>query len=465
MVIKKLCLAAIVILGILCLSPRLLAEPPENPGPTITLRVGQRYPLEGVLAQDAKITPETVATAHETPEGLLLVAHQPGVARLTLSTPEKSVSVRVLVRAAEAPQSQTAGNWDQTQLELRKLPGIRLGGLGDKLVVQGEILGRNAYQRILLYLRTYPKNLLVLALPAAGVRESLLEQASSALAAGGLDRVKVANAGHRYFLEGEVGAPEEIEKAFEIAQAVIPNIENHLAVPIRIEPTVLVRIFILELSRQAHQALGLSWPASTPHAALFTPGAVAFNPAWSVTLSHLSTNGEARVLAEPQLSIKSGAEAELSAGGEIPIRITGTFENKVVWKNYGLRVRVRIGGLAGRAIRTKIEAESSQLDEATAVDGVPGIRNTTLSTEVDAPEGQPILLTGLFQASTSKDVERVPGLGSLPLIGELFKSRRFREHESELLIALLPQLGAPAVKIPLSSLHGLDFDARWRVSD
>ena len=145
--------------------------------------------------------------------------------------------------------------------------------------------------------------------------------------------------------------------------------------------------------------------------------------------------------------------------------MTGAFENKVIWKHYGLSIKLHIAGIAGKYIRTKIETESSQLDEATAVDGVPGMRTNTMNTEIDAIEGQPILLTGLFQSSSSKDVDKVPLLGSIPLLGELFKSRRFRDHESELLVALLPSFGAITTKTPLSSLHGLDFESRWRPLD
>jgi pilus assembly protein CpaC len=256
-----------------------------------------------------------------------------------------------------------------------------------------------------------------------------------------------------------------VELANELAQTVLPNIENHLPIPIRVDPTISVRVFILELSRSAHRALGLSWPASAPQALAVSPRLTSFAPSWLVTLNHLSTNGEARVLAEPMLAVKSGSEAELSAGGEIPIRLTGRYENKVVWKNYGLKVRIRIPGVAGKHIRTRLETESSQLDGSTAIDGVPGIRSNKMSTEVDVLEGEPILLTGLFQASAAKDVERVPLLGSIPLISELFKSRSFREHESELLVALLPKFGSESAKLPLQSAHGLEFDSRWRPLD
>ena len=438
--------------------------------PTLYLRVGQRYPVEGVLAQNARISDESVATAHQTPEGLLLIGRKAGTAVLKVEISGKEAQITLVVRPG-APQGlgddgrPVNSPWGSTISELKSIPGIHLSNLGQKTILQGEILGRSAYQRILLHLRNFPANLIVLATPAPGIKASLLEQAHSLLTARGLTAVRVSNAGHRFFLEGTVSAPNDVEHAFEIVQSVLPNIENHLAIPIRVDPTISVRVFILELSRQAHLVLGLSWPTSIQSAFIFSPTAALFSPTWFASLNHLSSNGQARILAEPMLAVKNGSQAELSAGGEIPIRITGRHENKVVWKHYGLKIKIHVVGVAGKHIRTKIDTQSSQLDEATAVDGVPGVRSTAMATEVDALEGQPILLTGLFHSESAKDVDKVPLIGSIPLIGELFKSRRFRDRESELLVALLPTFGAQTTTIPLQSLHGLEFDKRWRPLD
>lgn len=462
MVIKEFCRFVVPLL-VLTVAP-LRALGAEEP--TLYLRVGQKYPIEGVLSSDAKLEPEKVATIHKTSEGLLLQARAPGHATLSMTSGGKSIEIHIVVRPMEQDSDDVSrGSWDQSLSELRSFSGVRISKLGGKILVQGEILGRAAYQKVLLNLRNYPTNLIVLALPAPGIKQSLMEQATSLLAGRGLSNVKVSNAGNRFFLEGSVTSPEEVEQAYETAQSVIPNIENHLPLPIRIDPTITVRVFILELSREAHQLLGLAWPIEVRQAAVVTPTSAIFNPTWGVTLQHLSASGQAKILAEPILAVKVGSSAELSAGGEIPIRVTGKWENKVVWKRYGLKIRLAIRGMAGKFLRTKLDAESSQLDEATALDGIPGLRTNKMGTEIDAQVDQPILLTGLFQSSMAKDVDKVPLLGSIPLLGELFKSHRFRERESELLVALLPGFGAPTAKVPLQSAHGLEFDSKWRPLD
>ncbi|MBI2604855.1 MAG: hypothetical protein HYW49_02120 [Deltaproteobacteria bacterium] len=441
------------------------AEAREERIPAITLQVGQRYPLEGIRAQSASVTPSTVAEARVSATSVLLVGRAPGTATLALETEGRALKIKVIVRGAAPGGGEGVGTLSGVLSEIRKIPGVSVVPLGKRSLVQGEILGRANYRRLLLHMKNFGGSLQVLGTPAPGIKASLMEQAQALLSARGYQDAHITNAGNRFFLDGNVSAPEDVEQALELAESVIPNVENHLPIPIRIDPTVTVRVFILELSRQAHEALGLSWPAVVNNAIVFSPQGGQIAPSWAASLKHLSAQGHAKVLAEPVIAVKSGSSAELSAGGEIPLRITGKFENKVTWKHYGLKVRLHIAGIAGKHIRTKIDTESSQLDESTAIDGVPGLRSTKMGTEVDVPEGEPVLLTGLFQSSVAKDVEKVPFLGSIPILGELFKSRRFREHESELMIALLPKFGATTISVPLSSAHGLEFDRKWGILD
>ncbi len=235
------------------------------------------------------------------------------------------------------------------------------------------------------------------------------------------------------------------------------------ALPVDPEPTIFIQVSMLELSRKAHKELGLSWPQSSPLTRLGSGGST-LNLNWDVTLRHLSSTGLARVLAEPSLAIRLGAEAELSAGGEIPIRLTERFENRLVWKHYGLKLKIKVKSLAGRFLRVAVNTESSHLDSSTAVGGTPGVLSNKLNTEIDAELGFPLLLTGLFQSSNSKDVDKLPILGDIPLLGELFKSRDFRQNESELLIALIPRRSRITTKLPLRGVH-IDADTAWSLGD
>ncbi|MGE4234044.1 MAG: hypothetical protein AB7F43_12010 [Bacteriovoracia bacterium] len=403
--------------------------------------------MEGIIPEKYEIegSGSTFVSIDSTSEGITLRALAPGTAYLALESNGKKIKLPVVVHPRETQEMPRT-----KPSERPKISGVKTSTIGSMNIIQGEITSRADYQRLLILLRDNPKNLVVTAKVSPSVKESLLEQARNLLRSKKINNIEVSNMANRFLLEGYASSPEELEFALENVRSIIPNIENQVPIPIRIDPTISMRVFIVELSKHAHEQLGLSWPSSTNSIFQFSlddAKGFSFGGTWAATLQHLSQSGQAKVLAEPVLWVKNGASAHLSAGGEIPIRVIGRLENSVTWRHYGLKIQLHINGIAGNKIRTKIETESSHLDEATAVDGLPGIRSNKMSTEVDATANVPILLTGVFQSTRAKDIEKVPVLSNIPILGELFKSRRFREHQSELLIALLPSFGAEKLRI------------------
>ncbi len=425
----------------------------------ISLIQGQKYPLEGLIPDDYQLSSPGIIDITPSNFGLLLIAKQPGKTTLNLKIKDTRLQINIHVKGTSSTESL---NWNE---KIRSIPGIKIFSTDKKHIIQGEVLSRGHYQKLLWILKNHSTDLMMTAIAAPGIKLSLIEQAKSSLAYAGIGNKEIVNIGHRFFLEGSVYTIEELDQSIETVQAIIPNIENHIPIPIQADPTFQVRVYILEITKQAHETLGLSWPGTISNAIVATPAKLLINPSWTATLKQLASLGQAQILAEPMLTIRNGSSAELAAGGEIPIRITGKHENAIHWKHYGLKINLRIQKVSNRKIRTKIHTVSSELDSSASIDGIPGLRKNELNTEVDSPEGQPILLTGLFHSVQSKDVEKMPLLGSIPLLGELFKSRRFINHESELLIALLPSYGTQHISLPLHSFHGLEFDKKWRVTD
>lgn len=427
----------------------------ENAYPPLYLFEGQTQLIEGVIPQKASIEPKNIARIEVKPEGLRLEGLQAGAATLEFEAHNKHLRIPVQVeRKLETPENVTS----------LKIKGLHVQTIQDQCRISGALLTRKEYQRFLFLNTKQWRNCWTQVQVAHGLVESLLEQGKRALSQNYLNDVQIRRIGHAYILIGRVSSSEEVQLAESLIKPILPNIQNQIPTPLKSEPTVLVRVFIVELSRHAHQILGFQWPSSTSQAALISPHEFLFNPQWFTHINHLSNKGLARILSEPLLALKIGAEAELSAGGEIPLKISGRHENKVIWKQYGLKINLKAIALSGKQIHFKVQTESSQLDDSTAIEGVPGIKNNRLSTDVDAYVGRPFLLTGLFQRSQSKDVEKLPLLGDLPLLGELFKSRRFRNHESELLIAFLPSLGflQPNALPPRTRIQP---DFKWRIQD
>ena len=173
------------------------------------------------------------------------------------------------------------------------------------------------------------------------------------------------------------------------------------------------------------------------------------NPAteFGSTINLLQTNGVARVLAQPKLVTKSGSKAEFLAGGEIPIPINGRDgEITVEFKQVGVILDFEPVADPDGFISTKINVEVSAVDESVTVRDIPGFTSRKTNMEMNVQTGQTMVISGMLQAEDSKAISKVPGLGSIPIIGELFKSRSFQESTTELVIFVTPYLIDPDSK-------------------
>ncbi len=82
------------------------------------------------------------------------------------------------------------------------------------------------------------------------------------------------------------------------------------------------------------------------------------------------------------------------------------------------------------------------VDEANSVEGIPGILTRKITTSLSLLEGQTVVLSGLVKTDDARNVKKVPLLGDIPILGELFKSESFQKRETELIVFLTPQLTA-----------------------
>ena len=117
-----------------------------------------------------------------------------------------------------------------------------------------------------------PQKIYLKAQPAPAIKASLMEQAIDTLRANRLNQVQLASAGHRFFLYGTINSPLDVELAYELVRPILPTVENRLPIPIRVDPTLTLKVYILELTRRAHEELGLSWPAQSPLGRITTGG-------------------------------------------------------------------------------------------------------------------------------------------------------------------------------------------------
>lgn len=174
-------------------------------------------------------------------------------------------------------------------------------------------------------------------------------------------------------------------------------------------------------------------------------------------LSLLEGHGLARVLARPTLVAHSGQSASFLAGGQLPIPVSANDGNIAIeYKDFGVKLQLTPTVLSNDRIALKVAPESSDLDYANSVSvggvEVPAIRTRRADTMVELADGESFVIGGLVSRSTSSNVNKIPLLGDLPILGSFFKNMSYSQEETELVIVVTPSLIQP---LPV----GTDLDA------
>lgn len=186
-----------------------------------------------------------------------------------------------------------------------------------------------------------------------------------------------------------------------------------------------------------------------------------FNKSFSIgrlgidaTLEALERKGLAKTLAEPTLVAISGERASFLAGGEFPIPVVQSGSNggngnaiTVEFKPFGVSLGFTPTVLGDKVISLIIEPEVSSIDPSASitVNGlvVPGLQTRRASTTVELRDGESFAVAGLLRRDFQTTVRQLPLLGSIPILGALFRSSSFQKGETELMIVVTPRLVAP----------------------
>jgi pilus assembly protein CpaC len=222
------------------------------------------------------------------------------------------------------------------------------------------------------------------------------------------------------------------------------GVVDRIATPARsleAESTILIKARLIEVRKSALRDIGVDWADVAAGPAFSTSDGVELSTTVNSVINLLMNRGDARLLAEPTLTCINGGQADFVVGGEVPIPVQNQDGAlNVVFKQFGILLNVEPRANEAGLIRTKVGVEVSSVDKANAVMGIPGFATRKTNTEMNVQSGEPMVVAGLFSADDAKNVAKVPGLGSLPILGELFKSRQFRRGETELVVLVTPQI-------------------------
>jgi pilus assembly protein CpaC len=247
---------------------------------------------------------------------------------------------------------------------------------------------------------------------------------------------------------------------------------------------VNLRVRFAEVSRNQLLRYGVTWDALVNSGSFsfgFVSGgnlasdaasggsnALSAGAAWNgsrvdAMLEALQSNGILTVLAEPNITAVTGETASFLAGGEIPVPVPVTNEQVgIEYKQYGVSLLFTPSLLPNGRISMRVRPEVSSLSASGMVNianlQVPALQVRRADTTVEVGSGQTFAIAGLFQRNASQDIEKIPMLGDVPILGDLFKSKRFQRNETELVILITPYLVKPTssrgMKTPLDSPAG-----------
>ena len=167
--------------------------------------------------------------------------------------------------------------------------------------------------------------------------------------------------------------------------------------------------------------------------------------------------GLVTTLSEPNLTALSGETADFLAGGEFPIPISqGLGNTSIQYRNYGVKLAYTPTVLANGRISIRVKPEVSELSSQGSVTlngfQIPALTIRRAETTVELGSGQSFMIAGLMSNNSQNSLEKTPGLGDMPILGNLFRSRNYRRGETELVIIVTPYLVEPVsageIKLP-----------------
>jgi pilus assembly protein CpaC len=179
-------------------------------------------------------------------------------------------------------------------------------------------------------------------------------------------------------------------------------------------------------------------------------GVAHFPSGIAAVLKALQERGLSKILAEPNLIVRSGEKGNFHVGKRIPVQTVygvGTMAYpSISYEEVGIRINFAPEVLETGAIRLKIEpAEVSSVARYVAYQGIiaPEIDTRTVNTSVDLREGESLILAGLLSEEMKDTIQKVPVLGDIPILGALFRSTRKELDETELAFFITPRLVKP----------------------
>jgi pilus assembly protein CpaC len=356
------------------------------------------------------------------------------------------------------------------------------------LYIQGKALGTTN-------ISIYDDNMQLLEIVDLEVTVDTTNLQEKIRASTGSNSIRVSSSNGEVVLSGMAPDAVTADRVVSIARGIAkgPDVVN--AMTVAPSQQVMLKVRFLEASRQAERDIGVNWFGSNasgtrgvstglgaPTVGTGGGGVPIFGSAGSilssaggqpfgvvlanlvnggtnidVMVSALETKGLVRRLAEPDLVALSGDEARFLAGGEFPVPIavsttTGAgITPTIEFKKFGVSLGFVPTVLNRGMINLRIAPEVSELDfsNTITISGtvIPSLVVRNAQTTIELRDGQSFAIAGLLQSRGARNISQVPWIGSVPVLGTLFRSSAFQNNESDLVIIVTPHIVRPGTPV------------------
>lgn len=269
--------------------------------------------------------------------------------------------------------------------------------------------------------------------------------------------------GNKVVLEGQLLKQDDYKQLKQILKLYPQVISFVRKNDVRMDKMVQIDVKMMEVDKGFAKNIGIGWPQSIPMSAQFKGAypavsgqlkAGAFSIGGSILTDFaflfnlMVTNNLGRVLSNPVLVARSGDKASFVAGGEIPIPVSSALgQTSVKWKEFGIILKIEPLVDEFDNISLKIYAETSDIDMSNAVSAnginLPAFVTRKIKTVVNLTQNETLVLSELLTDKGFKTIAKFPILGSIPIIGELFKSRKYQQSQSQFLVFITPTIIRP----------------------
>jgi Flp pilus assembly secretin CpaC len=398
--------------------------------PPLFLKQGEQRFLPLAPKQKYSVSGNSIRYTHLSQQNKLLIkAMAPGIA--TLITTDGTETHLQSIRVEKVSNSYFSREFLQALNQLEVTEAI---DGGTKMILRGEVRTPKE-ATIIAHLKSHFPQFIV---DETTINPSWLEQNKQEIAAllKSHPQVEMQVNDGSILVQGSLPSHNGSVTLQKRIRAIQPLTEFEIQTMTGFSPTLYFKVYLLEVKKEFSSRLGVQITQPFPVQSILSQ-------ALTASISAMSERGQVRVLSAPELVVKAPGQAELFAGGELPIRLKSRFNETINWKRIGLALKLDVKEYNGEKVRLHIETELNHQDAALTQENIPGIKTNQLKTMVETRMGKPLLLSGLLQEDTFEQMNGIFGLSEIPVLGKLFGSEDFQKSRSELVAVLLPHREPP----------------------